>query len=131
MAEKTTVLHGETPLQVAFNYAQQQQLPLGAQVEVTDINGQPKNFTVVRSELSRQMRNGGELQLAETPPQLLTGGGSADDSHDILERNFIIHASSPSEAALLFAAEARLPELSHVRVSSMDGKNHQYYRTPE
>ena len=131
MAEKTSVVHGETPLQVAFDYAQQQRLPLGAQVEVTDINGQPKNFTVVRSELSRHLRNGGELQIAETPPQLLTGGGSADGDADVLERNYVIHASSPAEAALLFAAEARLPELSHVQVSSMDGKNHQYYRTPE
>lgn len=128
MAEQTTVVHGETPLHVAFDYAQKQQLPLGAQVEVTDLNGQPKNFTVVRSELSRHMNHGGELQLAETPSQMLTGGGSEVDA---LERNYVIHASSPAEAALLFAAEARLPELSHVRVSSIDGKNHQYYRTPE
>jgi hypothetical protein len=125
MAEQTTVVHGETPLQVAFDYAQQEHLPLGSQVEVTDVNGEPQHFTVMRSGLSKHMHNGGEIQLAKTPKQHLTGGG------DPLEQDYVIHASSPAEAAMLFAREAGLASKTHVKVSSMDHKQHQYYRSPE
>ena len=124
-SDDNTVIHGESPLQVAFEYTREHNLPIGSNVEVTDSSGKTINFTVRRSARSRHMLGGGEVQLVRTP---LTGGGASPD--DILETDHIVHAENPAQAAMLFAAEANLPPSSYVRVSTQDGKEYQHYCTP-
>lgn len=121
----STIVHGESPLDVAFEYAKHNHLPIGSRVEVVDAAGKALNFTVKRSSLSSRMMDGGDVQLVKTP---LTGGGGA--AEDALERDHIIHAQSPAQAAMLFAREANLPGNSYVRVSTQDGKHYQHYSTP-
>jgi hypothetical protein len=121
----SNIVHGDSPLQVAFDYARSNHLPLGAQVEVTDAAGMPLHFTVTRSNRSQQMEHGGEVHLVRTPPQQLIGGGEPDTE---LEREYTIHADSPEQAAMLFANESGVPPSTHLLVSQ--GERQQFFRTP-
>ncbi len=128
MAEQdNTIVYGESPLEVAFKYAQEHNLPIGSKVSVVESTGKSVDFTVKRSNRSKYMLDGGDVQLVKTP---LTGGGGLENG-EVLERDHIIHAQNPAQAAMLFAAEANLPGGSYVRVSTQDGKHYQHYATPE
>ena len=128
MAEQDNhIVYGESPLQVAFQYANEHNLPIGSKVNVVEPTGNSIDFTVKRSNRSKHMMDGGDLQLVKTP---LTGGGSLENG-EVLERDHIIHAQNPAQAAMLFAAEADLPGGSYVRVSTQDGKHYQHYMTPQ
>ena len=120
----TTIVHSDSPLAAAFEYARVNHLPIGSTVDVVDPEGKSVQYTVKRSSLSKHMLDGGDVQLVKKP---LTGGGHPDD---ILEQDHIVHAQNPAQAAMLFAAEANLPPNTYVRVSTQDQQKYQFYRTP-
>ena len=125
--QDNTIVYGDSPLQVAFQYANENNLPIGSKVSVVASTGKSVDFTVRRSNRSKHMMDGGDVQLVKTP---LTGGGSLENG-EVLERDHIIHAQNPAQAAMLFAAEANLPGGSYVRVSTQDGQHYQHYMTPQ
>lgn len=125
--EDTTIVHSHSSKAAALSYAEKNMLPIDALVEVRDLNDKPHTYRVERSIRSQGMLDGGAIQMREVLPPLRgggVGGGAA------AQRDHILDARSPEQAALLFAHEADLPPGSHVRVEAAPGQV-QFFRIPE
>ena len=129
------VLNSSSPSQAAIHYAQAQGLPIGAKLEIRDVDDTPHYFVVERSARSTGMLDGGGVRVRRVPPPLR--GGAAAEAEEAEEAAFsihgkdhILHARTMPQAALLFAKEANLPPGAYVSVENADGTKN-YFRTPQ
>ena len=118
-----TIMHSTSTKEAALRYAQENALPINATIEVRDMNDRPHTYRVERSFRSQGMLDGGGVRMREILPPLRGGGIAAKEDH-------IMHARTPSQAALLFAHEADLPPGTHLRVESQPGQV-QFFQTPK
>lgn len=127
-----TTFNANSAEQAAMQYAQTQNLPIGAKIEVNDIHDTPHHFRVERSTRSHGMLDGGGVRLRRIMPPLRGGGMPQDgaDENVVYNRDHILHARTKAQAALLFASEANLPPGACVSVESEDGGK-TFFRTPQ
>jgi hypothetical protein len=127
MAANTT--YSISPERAAIQYAQDQALPIGTKMEVRDLNDVAHRFIVERSSLSRGMLDGGGIRIRSLPPLLRGGGQDPGTPHGAEPTDNIVHARTQAQAALLFAAEAKLSPGSYVSVQAPNGKT-TFFQTP-
>ena len=120
------VFNASSPTQAAVRYAQENNLPIGAKLEIHDLDDTPHHFIIERSARSAGMLDGGGVRVRRVPPPLR--GGGAEQAHGQDEN--IVHARAMPQAALLFAKEANLPPGAYVSVEDADGTKN-YFRTPQ
>lgn len=123
------ILRAQDPYSAALTFAERDNLPMGARIEVRDMDDRPVNFIVERSNRSQGMLDGGRAQVRRVPPPLRGGGAAADADED--EADHIVHARTMAQAALLYAKEAGLTPGSYVRVEHPQNGQGVYFRTPQ
>ena len=124
-----TVYNSSSPTQAAVAYARAHNLPIGARLEVRDVEDQPHFFLVERSARSTGMLDGGGIRVRSALPPL-RGGDRAAVPAGPAQGEHILHARTQAQAALLFAKEANLPPGAYVSVESQDGQK-TYFHTPQ
>ena len=120
-----SVHNSASPTEAAITYARENNLPIGARLEVRDMDDHPHYFLVERSARSAGMLDGGGIRVRNVLPPLRGG-----DMAGPYQGENILHARTQAQAALLFAKEANLPPGAYVSVESPDGQK-TFFHTPE
>ena len=123
-----SVYNSTSPTQAAIAYAHEQNLPIGARLEVRDMDDKPHFFLVERSARSAGMLDGGGIRVRSVLPPLR--GGDRAEPAGPSQGDHILHARTQAQAALLFAKEANLPPGAYVSVESADGQK-TFFHTPQ
>ena len=71
-----SVHNSSSPTQAAITYAREQNLPIGARLEVRDMDDKPHFFLVERSARSAGMLDGGGIRVRSVLPPLRGGDSS-------------------------------------------------------